>query len=156
MANPILIVAADGTPVTYSGAFVIWGYSSGPLLRRRRRAVTHMEVGMTSYTAAAELVRRVADFSQRQPEWADCIIYMTRPDERWDLTLVSQRVYGNRDEALVVMAAAGLDTVEQELREARLVLPTATQLARIKAQCGFVGDRWNRAPETAADSVGGR
>lgn len=156
MAVPILIVAADGTPVTYGGAFVIWGYSSGPLLRRRRRAIKHMEVGMTSYTAAAELVRRVADFSQRQPEWAECVIYMTRPDERWDLTLVSDRVYGNRDEALVVMAAAGLDTVEQELPESRLVLPTAAQLARIKAQCGFVGDRWNRSPETAADPVGGR
>ena len=111
---------------------------------------------MSSYTAAAELVRRVADFAQRQPEWAECVIYSTLPDERWDMTLVSQRVYGNRDEFLTVMAAAGLDGVEQELTERRLVLPTARQLVAIKALTGVVSSRWDRTAEQSADPVGTR
>lgn len=111
---------------------------------------------MSSYTAAAELVRRVGAFAQRQPEWAECIVYQTLPDERRDVTLVSQRVYGNRDEFLTVMAAAGLDSVEQELREQRLVLPTARQLAEIKALAGFKNSRWDRTEAEAADPVKAR
>ena len=113
-------------------------------------------MGTTSYTSAAELVRRVADFAQRQPEWAECIIYETLPDEQWDLTLVSQRIYGSRDEFLTVMAAAGLDSPEEELTERRLVLPTVRQLVAIKTLCGFNGSRWSRAPEQAADPIRSR
>ena len=108
---------------------------------------------MTSYTAAAELVRRVTDFAQRQPDWAECILYQTLPDERWDLTLVSWRVYGRDDEFLTVMAAAGLDSVEQELTERVVVLPTARQLAGIKALAGFSNGRFDRTAEQAADPV---
>jgi hypothetical protein len=111
---------------------------------------------VSGYTAVAELVRRVGDFAQRQPAWAECIVYHTLPDERWDMTLVSQRVYGNRDEFTAVMAAAGLDSVEEELTERELVLPTARQLAAIKALAGFVSSRWDRTPAQAADPVRAR
>lgn len=154
--TPIPILGPGGAPLTFGGASLVWGYSTGPLIRRRRRAAKNPEVGMTSYTAAAELVRRVADFSQRQPEWAECIVYETLPDERWNLPLVSWRVYGSWDEALVIMAAAGLDSVEQELTERRLVLPTAAQLQAFKTLVGFVNDRFSRSPAVAADPVGAR
>lgn len=110
----------------------------------------------TTYTSAAELVRRVSDFAQQQPEWAECIIYETLPDERWDLTLISQRVYGNRDDFLSVMAAAGLDSVEQEMTERRLILPSARQLVAIKSLCGFMNSSWSRTPEQASDPVKAR
>ena len=99
---------------------------------------------MATYTAAAELLRRVADFAERQPEWAERITYQTLPDEAWDLTLVSQRVYGTRDEFLAVMAAAGLDSVEQELTPRRLVLPTPRQLADMKRLAGYASNLWDR------------
>jgi hypothetical protein len=106
-----------------------------------------------SYTAAADLVRRVTDFAQKQPEWAECVVYETKPDERFDLTLVSQRVYGSRSEFLAVMAAADLDSVEQEMPERKLILPTARQLAGMKSAAGFVNSQWDRAPEVAADPL---
>jgi hypothetical protein len=112
--------------------------------------------GVSGYTAAAQLVRRVRDFAQRQPKWAECIVYRTLPDERWDMTLVSQRVYGNRGEFLTVMAAAGLDSVEVYLAERELVLPTARQLAEIKTQVGFVDGRFDRTAEQVADPIGTR
>jgi len=111
---------------------------------------------VSSYTAAATLVRLVVDFAQRQPDWADCVVYDTLPDERFDMTLVSYRVYGNRDEFLTVMAAAGLDNVAQELTERRLVLPTARQLTELKRLAGFNNSRWDRTAEQAADPVGSR
>lgn len=111
---------------------------------------------MTSYTAAAQLVRLIGDFAQRQPDWAECIVYETKPDERWDMTLVSQRVYGNRDEFLAIMAAAGLDSVAHELTERRLVLPTSRQLVDLKTLAGFTNSRYSRPSELAADPIGAR
>lgn len=105
---------------------------------------------MSSYTAAADYLRRVRAFAQTTPDWAECIIYDTLPDERLDLTLASRRVYGTPDEFLAIMAAAGLDSVEQEMGERRLVLPTARQLAALKALAGFDNGRFNRTPEQAA------
>lgn len=108
---------------------------------------------MSSYTAAATFVQRVREFAQRQPEWAECILYDTLPDERWDITLASRRVYGTPGEFLAIMAAAGLDSVEQEMTERRLVLPTARQLLQFKALAGFVNSRFDRSPEEAADPL---
>jgi hypothetical protein len=101
-------------------------------------------------------MRRVGDFAERQPAWAECIIYMTLPDERWDMTLVSQRVYGNRDEFLTVMAAAGLDSVEQQLTERELVLPTPRQLVELKRLAGFNASQWDRTPEQSANPIAAR
>ncbi|KJV08028.1 hypothetical protein [Methylocucumis oryzae] len=54
-----------------------------------------------------------------------------------DLTLVSKRVYGNRDESLAVMASAGLNHIDQELKQGRMVLPNSTTLYQLKRQSGF-------------------
>ena len=81
--------------------------------------------------------RAVRQFAETAQAWQQAIRYQTLPDERWDLTLVSQRVYGNRDEFLAVMASAGLDRLDNELTERILVLPTREQLERFKEQTGY-------------------
>lgn len=83
------------------------------------------------------MYRLVRDFSIKTPMWGEAIRYFTKPDERWDLTLVSRRVYGRVDEFITIMAAAGLDSVEQELQEQMLVLPTETQLFSMKQEAGY-------------------
>jgi hypothetical protein len=79
----------------------------------------------------------VRDFAVQTLPWADAIRYQTLPDERYDLTLASQRVYGRRTESLVIQAAAGLDSPELELSERLLVLPTEAQLRAMKQQAGY-------------------
>lgn len=81
--------------------------------------------------------RAVRQFAVSTPVWGTAIRHFTLPDERFDLTLVSQRVYGNRDEALTIMAAAGLDRLDQELTERELVLPTPSDLQSIKNSVGY-------------------
>lgn len=88
-------------------------------------------------SAAKSFYRDVRAFSERTKPWQSAIFYDTQPDEQWDLTLVSARVYGRRDEYLAVMAAAGLDMVDQPLTQRRLVLPTENQLNAIKRRTGF-------------------
>lgn len=86
----------------------------------------------------SSLYRVVRNFALTTPVWGDAIRYFTLPDERWDVTLVSQRVYGNRNEVVAVMAAAGLDRFDNELTERLLVLPTSSQLAALKQQVGYI------------------
>ena len=86
---------------------------------------------------ASRFYREIRRFAQTAPVWETVIRYFTKPDERWDLTLVAERVYGSREEYLTIMAAAGLDRVNQELTERELVLPTRDRLALIKAQTGY-------------------
>jgi hypothetical protein len=100
---------------------------------------------MPTPAATAALVRAVRKFSVQTPIWADAVRYETKPDERLDLTLVAQRVYGDRTLAIVIFAAAGLDTMEQPLPEQRLTLPTLSQLATIKRQTGYLTDEEARA-----------
>ena len=82
----------------------------------------------------------VRDFSEQTPAWGEAVRYFTRPDERFDLTRVSVRVYGRTNEALVVQAAAGLDSPELELSERALVLPTPQQLRNMKIRAGYDGN----------------
>jgi len=81
------------------------------------------------------LIRQLA---QTTPAWATAIRYYTKPDERFDLTLVARRVYGLPDEWPVVMAAAGLQSVDEPLNEQLLVLPTLQQLQRLKRNVGVI------------------
>lgn len=82
--------------------------------------------------------RAVRKFSESVKPWEGHISHEVTPDESWDLTLVSERVYGRRDEYLAVMAAAGLSTVDQELKAGRrIALPTESQLYSMKRQAGF-------------------
>lgn len=89
--------------------------------------------------ARNRLFQRVRDFALQTPDWGEAIRYFTKPDERLDLTLVSMRVYGTRNESLVIQAAAGLDSAEFELKEQLLVLPTLTQLRDMRRDAGFDG-----------------
>ena len=79
----------------------------------------------------------VRDFVLKAKPWTDAIRYHSQPDERWDMTLVSRRVYGNPMEFMTVLAAANLDSVEQMLPEQMLTLPTATALHSLKKMAGF-------------------
>jgi hypothetical protein len=87
--------------------------------------------------AAKNFYREVRRFAERTRPWQEAIFYDVQPDERWDLTLVSKRVYGRRDEYLAVLAAAGLDMFDQGLTQKRLVLPSEAQLNIIKRKTGF-------------------
>lgn len=88
-------------------------------------------------TAAKDFYKAVREFSQRTKAWEQAIFYQTTPDEAWDITLISRRAYGNPHEVLAIMAAAGLDTVDQEMPIKLLTLPTASQLYQIKRRTGF-------------------
>lgn len=87
--------------------------------------------------ARNRLYQFVRAFAVQTPDWQEAVRYHTSPDERFDLTLVSQRVYGRRTESLVVQAAAGLDSPELELSERLLVLPSEAQLRVMKDQAGY-------------------
>ena len=95
---------------------------------------------MPEATAAAAFVRAVRKFAVQTPLWGTAVRYFTKPDERYDATLIAQRVYGDRSEFLVIFAAAGLDTFEQITPEQQLVLPTASQLNALKIQTGYMSD----------------
>lgn len=95
--------------------------------------------------AAASFIAAVRKFAVQTPSWATAIRYQTKPDERSDITLIAQRVYGDRGEFMAVFAAAGLDTLEQQLDERLLVLPTYAQLQLIKRQTGYLSDAEQRA-----------
>jgi len=86
---------------------------------------------------ASRFYREIRQFAATRQPWQDAARYDSLPDEEWDLTLVSQRVYGNRNEALAVMAAAGLDRVDQPLTQRRLILPTPIQLEAFKRLTGY-------------------
>ena len=95
---------------------------------------------MPSPIAAASFITAVRAFAVQTPSWGEAIRYETKPDERNDITLIAKRVYGDRNEFMTVFAAAGLDTLEQELDERTLVLPTYAQLQLIKRQTGYMTD----------------
>lgn len=86
---------------------------------------------------ASRFYRAVRQFAATRQPWQDAIRYDSLPDEEWDLTLVSERVYGNRNEALAVMAAAGLDRFDQQLTQRPITLPTPIQLEALKRQTGY-------------------
>lgn len=87
--------------------------------------------------AAKNLYREVREFAERTKPWESALYHEVTPDEVWDPTLVSRRVYGRRDEYLAVMAAAGVDTVDMPLPQKKLTLPTESQLYAIKRRSGF-------------------
>lgn len=94
---------------------------------------------MIADQASNSLFVAVRDFALETPEWGTAIRYFTQPDERLDLTLASYRVYGTREEALIIQAAAGLDSPEYEMPEQLLVLPTVERLRAMRRAAGFEG-----------------
>lgn len=87
--------------------------------------------------AAKSFFREVRNFAIRTKPWETHISYETKPDEAHDFSLVSQRVYGRRDEFLAVMAAAGLNHFDDAMPQMRLTLPNEGQLLAIKRRTGF-------------------
>lgn len=87
--------------------------------------------------AAKSFWREVRTLSERTKSWQAGIRHEIAPDERWDASLISARVYGRRDEFLAVMAAAGVDTFDRPLTQRSIILPTLAQLAAIKRRAGF-------------------
>lgn len=92
---------------------------------------------MPTDQARNRLFADVRRFSAETPAWGEALRTFTTPGERFDLTAVSQRVYGVRTETLAVQAAAGLDSPEQEMTERLLVLPTSAQLRAMKQAAGY-------------------
>ncbi|CAN7646951.1 hypothetical protein [Paraburkholderia terricola] len=103
----------------------------------------------TNTSAVAIFYQLVRQYALTTPAWAVTKSYQTKPDERWDLTLASRRVYGVPDEFLAIMAAAGLDSVEQEMPEQLLILPDAATLKSFKTQAKFVNLADDRPPTPA-------
>lgn len=60
------------------------------------------------------------------------------PSERHNLSMLALRVYGDPTETLTIAAAAGLRTVDTELVEQDLVLPTTAYLNTLKQKAGIV------------------
>jgi hypothetical protein len=94
--------------------------------------------------AAKDFYKAVRLFAERTKLWELAIFHEVLLDEMWDATLISQRVYGNRDEFLTIMAAAGCDTVDQPIPQMQLVLPTLAQLYSLKRKAGFESIEANR------------
>ncbi len=88
--------------------------------------------------AKSNLYHIIRKLAQTTPAWATAIRYQTKPDERFDLTLVARRVYGLPGEWPVIMAAAGLQGVDEPLNEQLLVLPTLDKLQRLKRNLGAI------------------
>jgi len=59
------------------------------------------------------------------------------PSERYHLPMLALRVYDDATEVLAIQAAAGLSTVDSELVEQDVVLPTREHLAYLKQKAGL-------------------
>lgn len=99
--------------------------------------------------AARVFYRLVRDFSQSVQPWEAAIYHDVAPDERWDITLTARKVYDDPGEFLAVMAAAGMDTVDEPLPQKRIILPTADRLRMMKRRAGFESRGDNRSRDGA-------
>lgn len=72
------------------------------------------------------------------------VLYEIKPDEKLDATLVSERVYGRRDEYLVICAITDTDRVDNPVHAGRYWFPADEALFGIKRRIGF---------ETRADLI---
>lgn len=88
--------------------------------------------------AALRFVRMVRKFCASAKPHTQGIVYVdTTPSERWDVSKLSQRIYGTRHEVLAVMAACGMDQLTQPLEQQTVALPTAAKLLQLKREAGF-------------------
>lgn len=82
--------------------------------------------------------REVRQFAVTEPTYSNNRqVVRTFPTERYDLSMVARRVYGDPAETLTIMAAAGLPNVDAPLKEQDLVLPTSEYLRYLKEKCGL-------------------
>lgn len=83
--------------------------------------------------------RRVRDYALQPPLGANPLRHQVTPDEQYDLSRVSYRVYANFNEALTIAAVAGLSSTSGPLTEQVLVLPSRAELMQIKRETGYGG-----------------
>lgn len=94
--------------------------------------------------ACCRFVQLVRDFTLRLKPYQPQIRYFVKPDEIRDATKISQRVYGRREEYLVVLACAGLSTLDEPITGQWLILPTEAQLKGLKRRAGFENNHEKR------------
>lgn len=93
---------------------------------------------MSNPNAARNFYKAVRQFSINAKPWQGGSVTLTlTPDEAWDLTKVSRRVYQRPDEYLAVMAACGLSSVDQPITQKTITLPNDPTLRQIKRNTGF-------------------
>jgi len=87
----------------------------------------------------AHFYRQVRHLAENAQPWHSGLIWHTvTPDEVWDLFLIARRVYNRPDEWFTVLAAAGLDSVDNPLPQTSIVLPDESTLLKIKRHCQWV------------------
>lgn len=92
----------------------------------------------TDNAAAHRFYSLVRQFCLRARGWTEGAVRVeTTPAERMDITKLSQRVYGTRDEVLVVLAAAGMDMLTEPMPQQQIMLPTPGKLLQLKREAGF-------------------
>lgn len=88
--------------------------------------------------AARVFYRKILDYCLNAKYWSGGIItYDVKPDERYDPTLISRRVYNNSEEFLLIMAIAGISSFDEGIEQQQLVLPTMEVIRKIKIESGF-------------------
>lgn len=89
-------------------------------------------------TAAKAFYREVRRLCANARPWTSGIVFIdTTPSDRMDISKISERIYGTRHEVLAVMAAAGMNTMNQPLEQQRIAVPTKERLMMLKRQTGF-------------------
>lgn len=93
---------------------------------------------------AKNFFKLVSNFSKTAKAWEPMVRYEVKPDERFDPTLISRRVYENSNEFLAIMACAGISSFDEEIVQKTLVLPNKQLLERMKRITGFESNPENR------------
>lgn len=87
----------------------------------------------------ARFYREVRQFALRSPSHSPYRqVVRSYPSERHNLSMLALRVYGDTNETMTILAAAGLSNVDSELVEQDIVLPTSEYLAYLKQLSGIV------------------
>ncbi|WP_010197079.1 hypothetical protein [Psychrobacter sp. PAMC 21119] len=77
-------------------------------------------------------VRTHVDLLYRRGRTDKLIVWDVGTDETHDPTLIAYRVYGNRDDADVVMVCAGTNRIGEALPNRRIYLPMLASLTELK------------------------
>lgn len=96
--------------------------------------------------AVLNFFKSVSDFSKSAKPWDQNVIWYTvKPDEAYDASKISQRVYGRRSEFTAVQAACGVGRVDSPLPVSKKVaLPSESKLYELKRANGFESIAENR------------
>lgn len=79
-------------------------------------------------------VRTHVDLLVRRARTDKLIVWDIGHDEEHDPTLIAHRVYGNRDDADVVMLCAGTNRIGEALPRRTIFLPAPASLAALKRE----------------------